>query len=65
MYASEKYVKLEVRVLKSEIAALAGQFQEDIQHLHAMILQQAQENAELQAYIEAYINKDDNAEEKD
>jgi PDZ domain-containing secreted protein len=62
MYASEKYVRLEVRLLKSEIAALAGQYREDIQHLHAMIMKLSAENAELEAYVSANIDKDDNEE---
>tara|TARA_R110000782_G_scaffold81711_1_gene161218 strand:- start:1248 stop:1442 length:195 start_codon:yes stop_codon:yes gene_type:complete len=62
MYASEKYVRLEVRLLKSEIAALAGQYKEDIQHLHGMIMQLSSENAELTAYVDSKIDKDDNEE---
>ena len=62
MYASEKYVRLEVRLLKSEIAALAGQYKEDIQHLHSMIMQLSSENAELTAYVDSKIDKDDNEE---
>jgi hypothetical protein len=62
MYASEKYVRLEVRLLKSEIAALAGQYREDIQHLHSMILKLSEENAELAAYVASTVDKDDNEE---
>jgi hypothetical protein len=34
MYASEKYVKLEVKTLKSEISSLGTDLGEDIQFLH-------------------------------
>lgn len=35
MYASEKYVKLEVKTLKNEISSLGTDLGEDIQFLHS------------------------------
>ena len=57
MYANEKYVKLEVRLLKDSIKELAAQTSDDAHLLNQMIQDQQQQINELKMFIEG-MNSD-------
>lgn len=52
MYATEKYIRAEVRDLKDSIKGVASDLGSDIKHLHSLLQQQAVEIAELRKIVE-------------
>jgi len=60
MYATEKYLKLEVKELLSQIQAVAADLGGDIQYLNQRILEQQEQIALLQQELQSLKEQNSN-----